>query len=265
MSKTVYSSRIRWVFLDVGNVLFNDDPLMAVVYSRMWEAIRRRRPGFSFSSLMAERERLIETWEYKHYSILARRYLSEEEWASLHLQILEGVRDRFEGLNQPIPASLEVVRSLSRRYKLGVAANQMASCRPLLVKRGLLPYFRAILISEEIGLAKPDPRFFERLLRVAACAPERVVMVGDRIDNDIIPAKRMGLRTIWLQLDPVNKGYQPEDAQARLYLESLQRGSLSLVPPRSTQEQPDQTIHSLSDLPSALEALSGSVAGSTPG
>lgn len=85
MRNIVCSSRIRWVFLDVGNVLFNDDPLMAVVYRRMWEAIRRRRPAFSFSSLMAERERLIETWEYKHYSILARRYLSEGEWASLHL------------------------------------------------------------------------------------------------------------------------------------------------------------------------------------
>lgn len=256
MDKTARGSRIEWVFLDVGNVLFSDDPLMAVVYGRMWEVICRKQPGFSFASLMAERESLIETWEYQHYGILARRHLREEEWTSLHLQIREEVKSRFDELNQPIPASLEVVRSLSRRYKLGVAANQMAACRPLLVQRGFLPHFRAILISEEIGLAKPDPRFFERLLRVAGRASERAVMVGDRIDNDIIPAKRMGLRTIWLRLDPAKKGYQPEAVNARLYLESLQRASLSLIPPRSSQEQPDLTIHSLRDLPAALEALS---------
>ncbi|MCX5976807.1 MAG: HAD family hydrolase [Coprothermobacterota bacterium] len=244
MDKTARGSRIEWVFLDVGNVLFSDDPLMAVVYGRMWEVICRKQPGFSFASLMAERESLIETWEYQHYGILARRHLREEEWTSLHLQIREEVKSRFDELNQPIPASLEVVRSLSRRYKLGVAANQMAAC------------LRAILISEEIGLAKPDPRFFERLLRVAGRASERAVMVGDRIDNDIIPAKRMGLRTIWLRLDPAKKGYQPEAVNARLYLESLQRASLSLIPPRSSQEQPDLTIHSLRDLPAALEALS---------
>jgi HAD superfamily hydrolase (TIGR01549 family) len=255
LARTTDSSKIHWVFLDVGNVLFNDDPLMAVIYGRVWEAIRRRRTGFSFASLMAERERLIENWEYQHYGILARRFLSEEEWAPLHLQIREETRRCFDELNPLLPDSLEVVRKLSRDYKLGIAANQMAACRPLLVKRGLLPYFRAILISEEIGLAKPDSRFFKRLLRVAACAPERVVMVGDRIDNDIIPARKMGLRTIWLRLDPAKKGYQPEDAHPRLYLESLQRASLSLIPPRSTQEQPDQSIHSLRDLPAALATM----------
>ena len=237
---------------------------MAVIYSRMWEAIRRRKPGFAFSSLMAERERLIESWQYQHYGILARRYLSEEEWTPLHRQIREEVECRFDELNPLLPDSLEVVRTLNREYKLGIAANQMAACRPLLVERGLLPHFGAILLSEESGLAKPDPRFFERLLRLASCAPERAVMVGDRIDNDIIPAGKLGLHTIWLRLDPANKSYQPENAHARLYLESLQRASLSLIPPRSSLEQPDQIIHSLRDLPAALEALSGSVAGSTP-
>jgi len=228
---------------------------MAVIYSRMWEAIRRKRPQFAFSSLMLERERLIESWEYQHYGILARRYLNEEEWAPLHLQIREETRRRFNELNPLLPDSLEVVRTLSRQYRLGIAANQMAACRPLLVKRGFLPHFKALLLSEEIGLAKPDPRFFKRLLRVAACTPEKVVMVGDRIDNDIIPARKMGLRTIWLRLDPANKGYQTEDEHARLYLESLQRASLSLIPPRSSLEQPDQTIHSLRDLPAALATM----------
>ncbi|MEI6510382.1 MAG: hypothetical protein WCO14_05475, partial [bacterium] len=112
MDKSARGSRIEWVFLDVGNVLFNDDPLMAVIYSRMWEAIRRRKPGFAFSSLMAERERLIESWQYQHYGILARRYLSEEEWTPLHRQIREEVECRFDELNPLLPDSLEVVRTL---------------------------------------------------------------------------------------------------------------------------------------------------------
>jgi len=47
-------------------------------------------------------------------------------------------------------------------------------------------------------VSKPDAAIFSAALREAQTAPERVVMVGDRLDRDIAPAKAMGMRTVWV-------------------------------------------------------------------
>ena len=48
-------------------------------------------------------------------------------------------------------------------------------------------------------MAKPDKKIFEMALNRAGCRPERAMMIGDRIDNDIIPAKKLGMKTIWIK------------------------------------------------------------------
>ena len=48
----------------------------------------------------------------------------------------------------------------------------------------------------EEGVAKPDERIFELAMERADCSPEEAVMIGDRLDNDIAPAKRLGITTI---------------------------------------------------------------------
>jgi putative hydrolase of the HAD superfamily len=63
----------------------------------------------------------------------------------------------------------------------------------------LARHFKLCLCSTEVGLAKPDPAIFELALQQASCPPDKVVMIGDRIDNDIRPAKAAGWQTIRLQ------------------------------------------------------------------
>ena len=48
-------------------------------------------------------------------------------------------------------------------------------------------------------MAKPDLRIFEIALKRSGCPAEYAVMAGDRIDNDIVPAKKMGMHTIWVK------------------------------------------------------------------
>lgn len=66
-------------------------------------------------------------------------------------------------------------------------------------KYGLSQYLDLIIASAEEGIEKPDLKIFELALKRANCLPENAVMIGDRLDNDIIPAKRMGLKTIWIR------------------------------------------------------------------
>ena len=71
--------------------------------------------------------------------------------------------------------------------------------RRKLVRMGLLPRLDWVLISGEVGAAKPDPAIFERLLAQSGAPPERVLFVGDRPDKDVLPAREMGMAA--LQID----------------------------------------------------------------
>jgi HAD superfamily hydrolase (TIGR01549 family) len=64
---------------------------------------------------------------------------------------------------------------------------------------GILQYIDLVIASAEEGVAKPYRRIFEIALNRANCIPEQSVMIGDRIDNDIIPAKAIGMKTIWIK------------------------------------------------------------------
>lgn len=76
---------------------------------------------------------------------------------------------------------------------VGIAGNQTERVGELLTALALP--VDAIATSGGWGVAKPDPRFFERLAAWAPAQSDEIVYVGDHRDNDIIPAKRYGLRT----------------------------------------------------------------------
>lgn len=129
-------------------------------------------------------------------------------------------------LDKPYPQAEAVLTALSGRYMLGVIANQNHGAHARLEGYGLRRYFRFVLASAEVGLAKPDERIFLLALKLAHCAPEYAVMVGDRPDNDIYPAKRLGMRTV-----RVTQGY------ARFQ------------PPRTREHEADMTVESIAELP----------------
>lgn len=55
------------------------------------------------------------------------------------------------------------------------------------------------MASAEAGCAKPDLRIFTMALDKAGCEARDAIMVGDRLDNDIVPAKKLGMKTIWVR------------------------------------------------------------------
>ena len=86
-----------------------------------------------------------------------------------------------------------------RGYKLGIIANQKLGTSERLESWKLRQYFDIIVASAEIGYAKPDLRIFEKALELAGCTAQECVMVGDRLDNDMHPAKAVGMTTVWIK------------------------------------------------------------------
>ena len=93
----------------------------------------------------------------------------------------------------------ECLKRLSEKYKIGVIANQSLGTEKRLEYFGILRYIDLVIASAEEGVAKPDKRIFEIALNRANCIPKQAIMIGDRIDNDIIPAKEIGMKTIWIK------------------------------------------------------------------
>ena len=88
---------------------------------------------------------------------------------------------------------------VDKGYKLGIIANQKLGTKERLDSWGLRQYFDVIAGSAEIGYAKPDKEIFEKAFELAKCTAAESMMVGDRLDNDIIPAKSLGMKTVWIK------------------------------------------------------------------
>lgn len=128
-------------------------------------------------------------------------------------------------LDSPYSEAKAVLEQLYKTYKLGVIANQKLGAESRLEQYGIRQYFDIIVASADVGIMKPDPRIFELALRKAACTPEQAVMIGDRPDNDIYPAKRLGMKTV-----------------------RIKQGYAACQEPSSDEYESDVTIDGLADL-----------------
>lgn len=99
-------------------------------------------------------------------------------------------------------------------YGIAVVANQPARRHAELQALGVDP--QVLAMSEAMGVAKPDPRFFAAALALMGDPdPGDVVYVGDRLDNDVRPAQAQGIRAVWLRRGPWGRVTpRPDDLSA---------------------------------------------------
>jgi HAD superfamily hydrolase (TIGR01549 family) len=210
-----------WLFFDLGNTLVNEEPAAECRIQRLVEALTRyhRRCSFdevrsAFQEASAEFAPRLSTRAIE--KLLAdpadHRTVAAEARYPKELEVL------YEGVH-------ELLRVLSASYKLGVIANQSVSSLDRLTKWGLTPYISNCLCSFELGLEKPDPAMFQLALERARCSPSQAVMIGDRLDNDIRPARLLGWKTI-----------------------RIMQGFARFQSPRDSADEADLTVANLSEL-----------------
>jgi len=130
---------------------------------------------------------------------------------------------------QPFPEALEVLRDLGQTFRLGLVTNGPADLQyDKLDVSGLKSCFGAVVVSREVGIAKPDPRIFAIALDQLGVAASDSAFVGDNPKTDITGAHAAHMKTIWLNRD---NDPAPENVI------------------------PDAGIHSLDELPDALAGL----------
>jgi FMN phosphatase YigB (HAD superfamily) len=132
---------------------------------------------------------------------------------------------------EPYPETVRALGTLrAAGFRLGVLANQPRSARADLERAGIAPLCDGIWLSEAVGVAKPDPAFLRLALDAWALPPDRVAYVGDRPDNDVAPAKGLGLTTLRLRRGPHAEQAPRADAErADLEARDLSEAARHLV------------------------------------
>jgi HAD superfamily hydrolase (TIGR01509 family) len=102
------------------------------------------------------------------------------------------------------PDAEPCLRALRPRYRLGLAGN---ASREAYAELGLDVDF--VASSTEWGVEKPDPAFFERVAEAIAEEPARIAYVGDRVDNDVVPARAAGMLAVHLRRGPWGHLHEP--------------------------------------------------------
>ncbi len=173
--------RIQWVFLDMGTTLIDETQAwrhrirdMIAGTGISFEQFHEKRIAFARQNLNGDAEAI------RFFGLTKTPWPKEDE--------------------VPYPQAEAILAYLrGRGYGVGVIANQSPGSAERLRGWGLLPYIDVVAASAELGVAKPDRAIFDRALEMARCGPQEAVMIGDRLDNDVAPAKRLGMAAIWIR------------------------------------------------------------------
>jgi putative hydrolase of the HAD superfamily len=95
--------------------------------------------------------------------------------------------------------SIELIESLHKDFKLTIVTNGLTDVQSKRIRKSVIAkYFEDIVISEEIKVAKPDPRIFEHALKnIKHTDKSKVLMVGDSLTSDIQGGINFGVDTCW--------------------------------------------------------------------
>ncbi len=173
---------LRAVFFDVGETLVDEE--------RWWRVLAARsglQPHVVWAALGVTIERGEE---------------HDELWRHLGIDRPTGwwheLAYELEDLYPDAISCLVALRSTGRR--VGVVGNQTEALERW-ARESALPA-DVLSSSASLGVRKPDPRFFERIVELAECRPEELAYVGDRVDNDVLPALAAGLLAVHIRRGP---------------------------------------------------------------
>jgi putative hydrolase of the HAD superfamily len=218
---------IRGVILDYGSTLITFEGDIAEVRTRahraLYDALRGEGlalRGQPFLERLArnfdenDRKRAVDHLEPTAFAVLGATLREEgvppqsAERLRRALRAMYAVYESHWKLYPDSLAALEKIRSAGLRMAMLSNASDADNVRRMLAGHRLESFFDPVVISAAIGIRKPDPRAFQPILSAWNLPAREIVMVGDQLGADILGARNLGLRTIWLTTEensPSNK------------------------------------------------------------
>lgn len=127
-------------------------------------------------------------------------YLQEKNDVSSVSYYLKKLTDDLYALTcKETAKSREVLLQLKQQYPMVLVSNFYGNIATVLKEFKLDGIFDTIIESAVVGVRKPDPQIFTLGVEALGMRPDEVVVVGDSMDKDIIPAGKAGCHTVWFK------------------------------------------------------------------
>lgn len=197
--------RYPWILFDADGTLFDYDRAEAAALEEVWTAADLPPTESLLATYREINERLwrrFEAGELGAGEIKDRRFLDLLQRLGIGFDGARLGRDYREALARQthlLPGSEALLEQLAEHRRMALITNGLADVqRPRLARSTIGHHFAAVVISEEVGAAKPDPRIFAEAFRLMGEPSRReVLVVGDNLTADIGGAHAFGVDSCW--------------------------------------------------------------------
>jgi HAD superfamily hydrolase (TIGR01549 family) len=199
---------IKNIFLDAGGVILDERTFEETTANIITVIIKQFNKNYSIENYWSDTEDAVyrfvpKTYDYILYTNiinktdfkgLRKNYTEQLKSRNNHFELTDGIKD--------------FLQKHSKNYNIGILGQYGNDFRKYLEEEQILKYFTFSEIQDDYKITKPDPRYFEAILERCNCRAEESIMIGDRIDKDIIPAKLIGMKTIRIKVG-IHKNQEP--------------------------------------------------------
>jgi len=191
---------------DVGGIIYSDDVFKRAIYAAI-EKYAGTIESVRFEKVYED--------HLKSHSGSLRSKLCMEFFGSLDLkgEIMEFATARwnFEPSDMYGDAKATIEELKTAGLKIGLVANQPKSAVDSLKRDGIFDLVDFLGISAVVGIEKPDPKIFELALAELGVKADETIHIGNRLDTDVLPAKALGFKTVWILRGEANPTPSQED------------------------------------------------------
>ena len=188
--------------------------MIKLVIFDLWQTLAYRDVEYSTTSMMLEKtgadipkdkfvkifEESLQTkkWESKskaYRNLCKNMGLKTTEH---NIKLLRDIRDKAEEETKLYPHTIPMLKQLRKDgYKTGLISNSsIFAVEQIKQKTELLEYIDYPLFSFDVGVIKPNLKFFTKMLEICKCKPEETIMIGDKLNDDVIPPKKIGMKAL---------------------------------------------------------------------
>jgi HAD superfamily hydrolase (TIGR01549 family) len=199
---------IQNVFLDAGGVILNETEFEMNSAIIITQIIKQYNKKYSVENYWKDIEEAVyrfipKVYDYvlyksinniEKYIVSKNKYKSKIRDINTNFELMDGIKD--------------FLIEYSKYFKIGILGQYGNDFKNFLENKDILKYFTYTETQDNYKITKPDTRYYEAILRKCNCKAEESIMVGDRIDKDIIPAKMVGMKTIRITTG-IHKNQEP--------------------------------------------------------
>jgi putative hydrolase of the HAD superfamily len=244
---------VRVIFFDLDETLLDDDRCMREAVARTYSTLTKRHPQIDLVQLEPTYLKISYEWWINSGSVprvsgsgsSSGRDIRIEVWgqsiASCGLQCQDFAIEAADLYSEERRATYkafsevyDVLSNLRQKFKLGIISNGPISVqREKLQIIGLNRFFEVVVVSGELGIGKPEPGIFLKALGLMKVAPTEAVYIGDSLTSDILGAQNVGMYTIWINRQKVDR---PQDAPTPELEVSTLDDLISILSPLESHE-----------------------------